>query len=56
MSDNNSIYNFLGKIIVSFLGAFSVLVIIASFFDKKNEVSYKKLRQSYDGLSPRDYE
>ncbi|MBQ3833905.1 MAG: hypothetical protein II816_00065 [Elusimicrobia bacterium] len=56
MSDNNSVYNFLGKITASALGAVSVFVIAISFFGRKKKVSYKRLRQAYDGLSPRDYD
>jgi len=50
------IYNTLGKITASLIVASSVLVIVTSLFTKKQRVSYERLRQAYDGLSPRDYQ
>lgn len=56
MPNSKSIYSFLGKITASALSAVSVLVIVASFLDKEKDVSYDRLKQAYDGLSPRDYQ
>lgn len=50
------IYNTLGKITASIIVAGAVLVIVTSLLSKKQKVSYERLRQAYDGLSPRDYQ
>ena len=45
----------LGRMTVSLVVAYSILVIVASLVIKSKAVSYERLRHAYDGLSPRDY-
>ncbi|MFA7675498.1 MAG: hypothetical protein WCY38_05470 [Endomicrobiia bacterium] len=54
---NESIYQTLGRVISVVVVAFSIFTIISTIIlkDKKN-ISLDRLRKSYDGLSPQDYQ
>lgn len=59
MSNNKSesVYQTLGRVVSVGVIAFSIFTIILAIIlkDKKN-ISLDRLRKSYDGLSPQDYQ
>ncbi|WP_413853070.1 hypothetical protein [Candidatus Ruminimicrobium bovinum] len=49
--------NFLSKVLIVAFVSFSVCVLFSAYKYKKNGISLQnRLRKSYEGLSPNDYE
>ena len=54
--NHNDFYQTIGRMISLICAFLSVLVIVSSLFCRKKYISQDRLRCSYDGLSPNDYQ